>query len=165
MDDNLSKYLSIAIRVFALVAGFLVVAVAAMFLLRYLAAAYDSLPWAVTIFMAFMLMVPAAIFVTAHVTFLFRTKAHSSIVARGVSYFFLVLLLLAWIAVLGVDYFKFFTGFSIDIKHYYSFNVFFLVLNGAIIFMLAIIQALTVDKEKHWLEKYQPGQTQKNPPV
>lgn len=164
MEDNLSKYFRLAARVFASVVAFLLIVALIFMALWYMVAAYDKLPWAEAIFMAIVLIVPAAIFGTTIITFFFKTFHHPSQSVKYFSYFFFILLLLAWLAVLGIDFFTFFTKQYRDIDKYYSFNMLFLFLNVLVIFSLAVVQAFSTTKEKDWLEKFQERELKKNPP-
>ena len=54
---------------------------------------------------------------------------------------------------MGFDVVKFFTTQATDTDKYYSYNLLFLVCNGALIFLIGILQALTTEKEKNWMER------------
>jgi hypothetical protein len=61
--------------------------------------------------------------------------------------------LLAWGIVLVLDLGTFFRTNAREIASFYSYNVIFLSLNVATIFLVGVMQALSAEKEKDWMEK------------
>ena len=100
--------------------------------------------------------VPAAIFTTVYVIFFKRTRQHPSKPVRIISR-----ILFAggfcWCCVfLVMDIILFFTKQSYDVTEYRCFSTIFLAGNIAGLFLNAIMQAFTTQKEKDWLEKRIP---------
>lgn len=96
---------------------------------------------------------PVAIFATAFVIFFRRTKNHPSKIVRGISYFFFIIALCGCVATLVFDMYSFFTTRGHVITDYDSFSLLFLAGNIALLFIIALLQAFTTEKEKDWMER------------
>ena len=97
--------------------------------------------------------VPVAVFSTAFVIFFRRTKKHPSQIVRGISYFLFIIALCGCVAVLGLDMYSFFTEHGHVITDYKSFSLLFLAGNIALLFIIALMQAFTTEKEKDWMDR------------
>jgi len=62
--------------------------------------------------------------------------------------------ILAWASVLTLDTAGFFKSASTEIGKYYSYNLLFLTSNIGMIFLVGVLQALTTEKEKDWMDKH-----------
>lgn len=60
---------------------------------------------------------------------------------------------LAAAGVMVTDLIHFFRTMATDTDKYFSYHLGFLVSNGALIFFIGILQALTTEKEKDWMER------------
>lgn len=106
------------------------------------------------IFAMGVITMPVAIFSTAYVIFFRRTKKHPSTIVRGISYVLFVLALLGcgYTLVKGfIDFFE--RGGGYNITDYFSFSLLFLAGNIALLFLVALLQAFTTEKEKDWMER------------
>ena len=106
------------------------------------------------IFEMLIVSIPAAIFTSAYVIFFKRTKQHPSPVVRIVSRILFVTGFCWCCVFLVMDMISFFNKQSYDVTDYRSFSTIFLAGNIAGLFLIAIMQAFTTQKEKDWLEKH-----------
>jgi hypothetical protein len=97
--------------------------------------------------------IPAAIFTTAYVIFFKRTKQHPSNIVRIISRILFASGFCCCCVFLVLDMILFFTRQSYDVTNYRSFSTIFLAGNIGGLFLIAIMQAFTTQKEKDWLEK------------
>jgi len=105
-----------------------------------------------TVFELLVISVPCAIFASAHYIFFKRTKFHPSAIVRTISRAFFAIGFCLAIAFLVMDFINYFHKRS-DVGNYGSFGLWYLVGNIAGLFLMAIIQALTTQKEKDWMER------------
>jgi hypothetical protein len=114
----------------------------------------DSISWFSYVYIAFMLIVPAAVFISVFSIFFKKTKCHPSGIVRMISKAVFIVGILGWIIALVMDAFIFIKKGYTDIDKYNSYNLLFIASNGFVIFLIGIIQALTTEKEKDWMDKY-----------
>lgn len=153
MADKFTKYLQLSNR---LIISFVVFVAALLLLLlgfRLLFGMLDSMSWFVYLFTLFIVIVPAAIFITIFWVGFSRIKYHPSKPVQVISYLLSGLALLGWVALLVIDIYTFFKTSSQQIGKYQSYSVLYLAGSVALIFALGILQALTTGKEKDWMEK------------
>ena len=153
MDDQYTKYFNLSIKLVLTFLGFIIVLIAVLLGLRLLFGLLDQIPWFVFAYMLFIVMVPPVIFITIFIVYFKRTAHHPSAVIRGISYSIFTLALLFWIGCFGHDIFTFFKKFSGQIGNYYGYNIYLLTSSVVLIFFVGILQALSSEKEKDWLEK------------
>ena len=153
MQDKFTRYLQLSNRIIisfvVFVAGLLLLLLG----LRLLFGLLDSMSWFVYLFTLFIVIFPPAIFIIIFSVAFSRIKHHPAATVRGISYVLSGLALLGWVALLFIDIYTFFATGSQQISHYQSYTVLYLAGSVALIFALAIIQALTTQKEKDWMEK------------
>ena len=121
--------------------------------LKFIFGLLDKIPWFVFMYMMFIIMIPAALFITIFIIYFKRTPGHPSVVVRGISYSIFSIALLFWGAAFIWDMIEFFKKGSREISNYYSYNIFLLAASVAAIFLVGILQAFTTEKEKDWMEK------------
>jgi hypothetical protein len=153
MQDKFTRYLQLSNRLVISFVAFIVSLSLLLLLLRVLFGLLDSLSWFVYLFTIFIVIVPAAVFLTVFGVGFSRIKYHPSIVVKVISYIFSVAAIGLWLWLLGVDIYRFFKTASLDIAKYQSYSMLYLAGSVALIFLLAILQALTTSKEKDWMEK------------
>lgn len=153
MQDKFTRYLQLSNRIIISFVAFIVSLLLLLFGLRLLFGLLDSMPWFVYLFTLFIVIVPAGIFITIFSVGFSRIKHHPSRVVKMISYVATVIALLAWIYFLGFDLYTFFKTSSQQIGSYLSYSVLYLAGSVALIFILGIIQALSTEKEKDWMEK------------
>ncbi len=123
------------------------------FIMRLFFEALRLLPWLDYLYVAFLICVPAAIFVTAFVLFFKRTLHHPSLAIRYLSLSLFAVMILIWAVIFVLDIISFFRFQFTNIGEYYSFNILFLFINILVIFFTGIMQALTTPPEKDWMER------------
>lgn len=153
MEDRFGKYIQLSFNLFFTFIGFVVALILVLLGLRLLFGVLDHVPWFVYMYMLLIILVPPALFIAVYWIYLKRTAFHPSKPVRAVSYVILGAALLAWIVFLVLDIITFFKTNSRIIAHYYGYNILFLSINIFSIFLVGIIQALSVEKEKDWMER------------
>ena len=94
-----------------------------------------------------------ALFSSVYVIFFKRTKQHPVAWVRLVSMILFSAGIIISIAVLIMDMINFFDKFKIDITSYYCFSLVYMAGNVGMLFLIAIIQAFTTQKEVDWMER------------
>lgn len=107
----------------------------------------------ITFGLAVVTMAPA-LFSAVFVIFFKRTKKHPVAWVRIVSSMLFVIGIALSLFVLIIDMISFFTKFKIDISAYESFSLAYMAGNVSVLFLIAIIQAFTSNKEVDWMDKY-----------
>lgn len=153
MPDKFEKYLQLSNRLILVFAGFVVSMLLLLLGLRFLFGLLDSIPWFVYLFTLFIIIVPSAIFICLIAISVSRVKLHPKKGIRILAYTLNTLALLAWIYFLLADLVHFFKTGDAQINPYHSYAVINLAGSVALIFLLGIIQALSTEKEKDWMEK------------
>ena len=96
---------------------------------------------------------PSAVFTTVYYIFFKRTKNHPAAAVKIISKLVFVIGFCSCLLVLALDFKRFFTKPIFGTEGYWNFSLFFLAGNIATLFIIAIIQAFTTNKEEDWLEK------------
>jgi membrane protein implicated in regulation of membrane protease activity len=96
---------------------------------------------------------PSSVFATVYYIFFRRTKAHPSAAVRMISRVVFVLGFCICLTILGSDFIKFFKNPVFGTEGYRNFSLLFLAGNVAALFIIAILQAFTTNKEEDWMEK------------
>jgi hypothetical protein len=120
--------------------------------LRFLFGILEHIPWFRYIFMLGILMIPAILFISVFGVFYKRTTAHPSRLVRIISRTLLAPAILMWFVVLIADLIRFFSRGYTEIGKYFSYSTILLAACVAFVFLLGVLQALTTEKEKDWLE-------------
>ena len=94
-----------------------------------------------------------ALFSSVFVIFYKRTVKHPVAWVRFVSIIVFVVGILVSTSVLIIDMISFFTKFNIDITAYRCFSLPYMAGNVAGLFLIAILQAFTTQKEVDWMER------------
>jgi len=134
--------------------GIIVLVALIMLALRLISSGFDAIPWFTYFYMCIVLLIPPTLFGTVHIIFFRKTKYHPSSLVKYISYFLFTSGLISWSVVLFIDFKEFFTNYYPDIERYYAFNLLILFINVAVIFFTGVLQALTTEKEKDWMDKY-----------
>ena len=153
MEDKYTKYIQLTIRLFFTFIGFIIALALILLGLKFLFGMLDKIPWFVFMYMLFIIMVPATLFISIFIIYFKRTAEHPSRLVRGISYTVFAIALLFWGACFVLDIIGFFKKGSREIGHYYSYNIFLLAASVVVIFLIGVLQALSTEKEKDWLEK------------
>ena len=152
MEDRFIKYSKLYALIFLM---FLAVPV----ILGILIAAFYGLSKLVSssvvdiVFSLSIITLAPALFSSVYVIFYRRTKKHPVAWVRFVSIIFFVAGILVSTSVLLIDMISFFTKLNIDITAYRCFSLPYMAGNVAGLFLIAIIQAFTTQKEVDWMER------------
>ena len=152
MEDN-GKYLRLFGTLFFSFIGFIAAFVLLMLGIRLVFGMLVYIPWVSYVYLAFILIVPAALFVSGFIIYFRRTRTHPSKTMRGISYFIFSAALLIWGYVFISDMIVFFKHGYQAIEKYKSYEMIFLAANVACFFLVGIMQAFTTEKEKDWMER------------
>lgn len=152
MDDN-GKYLRLFGTMFLMFIGFILTIIIILLALKFFFGLLSYIPGVVHLFTLFIICVPAALFITVYLIFFRRTRSHPSAPVRIVSYILFTIALAAWAFFFVKDIILFFKHLYTTVGEYVSYDLFFLSGNVFLIFLVGIIQALTVKKELDWLER------------
>jgi hypothetical protein len=104
------------------------------------------------IYTLLIMSVPCAIFSSAYYIFFRRTRFHPSNVVRVISRTLFTIGFCLAIVFLVLDIITYFHK-PVDVGEYRSFNTWYLAGNIGGLFIIAIMQAFTMPKEKDWMEK------------
>ena len=155
MENKFTKYLQLSNRLIIILVSFIASLLLLLLVLRLAFGLLDSIPWFVYLFTLFIIMVPTILFITVFIIYFSRTKQHPSVAIRYLSWTLIVMALIVWCYFLVTDMITFFKTASQHIGSYHSYSVVFLAGSVALVFIVGIIQALSMGKEKDWMEKRQ----------
>ncbi len=101
------------------------------------------------------LAIPTIIFLFAYIVFALRTKKnHPKAAIRAISYVLFTLAIAYCIygfSISVITYLK--KGASMGINEYHTYTIYYLAGNITLLFIIGIIQALSMDKEEDWMER------------
>lgn len=97
-----------------------------------------------------------ALFSAVYVIFFKRTGRHPVPAVRIISKILFVAATALSILVLVLDMVSFFSKFNVDIDKYHSFSLVYMAGNVALLFLIAIVQAFSTNKEVDWMERNRP---------
>ena len=152
-EDRFSKYFQLVFNLFFTVVGFLIALVLIMLGLKYAFRLLDYIPWFVYMYVLFILSVPAALFISVFVIYFKRTYSHTSAVVKGISFSIFTIAIILWAAAYILDMIYFIKKGSRQVSDYYSYNYILLISSIVVIFFIGVMQALSAEKEKDWMEK------------
>jgi hypothetical protein len=101
------------------------------------------------------IVIPPALFAAVYYIFIKRTKNHPSRPVKIISQCLFIIAFCICLIILVLDltgYFKLTYG-GYDISHFKSYSLPFMAGNIALMFIIALLQAFTTNKEEDWLEK------------
>lgn len=152
MHDQ-GKYLRLFATLFFTFIGFVVAFILLLLAVKLFFGLLSYIPRFMYVYMLFLLLVPAALFISAYIVYFRKTTNHPSKPVRLISYVIFSIALIVWASVFVIDMVAFFKHFYNTIDKYNSYDLFFLAGNVALFFLVGIIQALTTEKEKDWRER------------
>ena len=94
-----------------------------------------------------------AVFMSVYFIFFKRTKKHPAKAIKIISQIIFVTGFLTSLVVLVFDMISFFTKFNTDITGYHGLSLTYLAGNVSILFIIAIVQAFTTNKEVDWMDR------------
>jgi hypothetical protein len=152
MEDRFTKYSKLYVLIFLLflcVPVFLGLIIAAFYGISKLV---SSTVADITFGLGVVTLAPA-IFMSVYFIFFKRTKKHPAKAVKIISQIIFVAGFLTSLVVLVFDMISFFTKFNTDITGYHGLSLTYLAGNVAILFLIAIIQAFTTNKEVDWMDR------------
>jgi hypothetical protein len=153
MDDQFGKYLRLFGSLFFLVIGFVFALILLLIGVRLLFGLMSYIPWFTYVYIIFILLIPAALFITAYLIYFKRTAKHPNKIVKWISYFLFSAALVAWVIFLIMDIGIFYKHVYTSIGMYYSYDMIFLIANVACFFLVGVMQAFTTTKEADWMER------------
>ena len=154
MDDRFTKYSKLYFLIFGL---FLAVPVVIALFIGFFYGFFKifaSRP--LDIFYELLIVaIPPALFAAVYYIFIKRTKTHPSKPVKIISQVLFLIAFLICLVILVTDllhYFKLTNG-AYDIGYFKSYSLAFMAGNVALLFIIALAQAFTTDKEEDWMEK------------
>lgn len=141
--------------------AFLIAVAAIFFLLRFSSAMFDKIPWAPTIYIIILLLLVPVVFGLLYYYLIRRSLRHPSKLLGIISATLFGLAFITLLITLGRDFMFLTKGFQPDINKYWTYEIFFLVGHGFLIFLLVLIQAAALPEEQDWIDKYR----KENPPA
>jgi len=152
MEDRFTKFSKLYILIFLLFLSIPVLFGAVISLFYGFSKLISSRPVDIA-FELIVICVPSAIFATAYYIFIRRTKNNPSGIVRAISYIFSFIGLLVSLAAVIMNFMDYFKRHAHDIYDYTSFSLWFLAGNVGLLFLMAIMQALTTAKEVDWMDR------------
>jgi len=152
MEERFGKYLRLFGSIFFVLIGFLLTIVALLLALRFIFGLLTYVSWVTYAYIVLILLIPAGLFIPSFIIYAKRTARHPHKGARIISYLLFATALMAWLIFLTWDIIIFYKHAYTAIGMYHSYDMIFLSLNVACLFIVGIIQAFTSSKEKDWLE-------------
>ena len=152
MEDRFTKYSKLYILIFLL---FLCVPV----LLGLIIAAFYGISKLVSSTVADIsfglgvVSLAPAVFMSVYFIFFKRTKKHPAKAIKIISQIIFITGFLTSLVVLVFDMISFFTKFNTDITGYHGLSLTYLAGNVSILFIIAIVQAFTTNKEVDWMDR------------
>ncbi len=101
--------------------------------------------------------IPAALFSAVYFIFFRRTRTHPSVWVRYLSYVVFAAGIIFSVYVLIRDLSKFFHSYSTDIAAYKGYSLLYMAGNVGALFIIALLQAFTTQKEVDWMERNRIG--------
>lgn len=153
MEDTFGKYLRLFGTLFFTFIGFILAFALLLLGIKLFFGVLSFIPWFSYVYLILIIMFPTALFVSVYIIYFKRTGAHPSTVVKVLSYFLFVVALFSWGFFFVRDLRVFFKYYYNSIEHYDTYNLLFLASNVGLIFFIGVLQALSSEKEKDWMEK------------
>ena len=153
MEDQQGKYLRLFGTLFLCFLGFIASVVLLLLLVKLLFGVLSYIPWLNYMYTLAIILLPGALSISIFYIYWKRTKFHPSPVARAISYAVFAFFIVGWMGVMVYDIIHFFRFAHPGIERYLSYEKMALVSTVASIFLVGVLQALTTEKEKDWMER------------
>jgi hypothetical protein len=164
MEDKYSKYLQLSMNIFFVFIGFVAALLGLLLGLKYLMGVLDYLPFFSYLFTLFIMLVPSALMIAIFTIFFKRSLTHPAVLVKWISLVIFCIAIAGWLYFILMDVLFFFKSGAREVGKYNSYNVFYLSGSVATIFLVGVMQALTTEKEKDWMEKRMEKEGLTNPP-
>lgn len=165
MEDKYSKYLQLSMNIFFVFIGFIAILLGGLFALRYIMGVLDYIPWFSYLFTIFIMLVPSVLMIAIFVIYFKRTKTHPSVAVKWISLVLFSIAILGWGYFMVMDVIYFFKTGAREVGKYNSYNVIYLSASVATIFLVGVMQALSTEKEKDWMEKRKEREALETEPI
>ncbi len=149
----MENFVGLSMVLLAGIAGFFGLLALLYFILKFMAVGLNALPFFQRAFVFFILSLPAFILLFVWLVFFKRIKHHHSKTVRFISYIITIAALLFSLFFYGRDVLRLFQTWNDTVTDYFVYGRLFLILNIAMLFVTATLQALTAAKEKDWMER------------
>lgn len=153
MEDSFAKYLRLFGSILLSFLAFVGILAFLLLAAKLFFGVLSYIPWINYLYIILILMFPTALFLTAYFIFWKRTKKHPSTPVRLISYFLFCAAIVSWIWFFVLDLRLFFKYNFNSIDRFHTYNLLFLFINVACIFFVGVMQALSTEKEKDWMER------------
>jgi len=153
MEDKLSRFIKLfglLLMSFILVIIFLVLI---MLGLRLFFDQVGNMPWMTWAYRMLILSLPAAIMTTAYVIFMKRIGGHPARYVRWISYLLIGAAAVWMLFAFTMDVISFVQKPVNTISTFLSYDKYFLAGHVSLLFFTGVLQALTTEKEKDWMER------------
>lgn len=147
------KGIALTLKILLATLGFILVLVVFFFIMRLIFDLMKFMPWLDYVFAVFMVCVPAAVFITAYSIFFNRTLHYQIKPVKLISLGLMAVVVVGWVYLLIHDLLHFFRTEKLTIDAYLSYEKTWLVASVALIFIIGIVQALSLPKEEDWIAK------------
>ena len=153
MEDKLSRFIGIFWGVFFSFVGFIIFLILLLLGLKFVLGGLDRFSWFSYFYTSFFILLPACFFCSIYWIYFRRTRTYPVVWVRYFSNVVFFVFIGLWIYLLAKDGQLFFKKSYTTIDKYESYNLLFLSVNIATLFLIGIIQALSTEKEKDWMQK------------
>ncbi len=153
MEDTFAKYLRLSGAIILTFLSFIAALVLIMLGLRFFFGMLNSISWFTYFYTVLVIMFPTCLFMSVYIIYFRRTKRHVSKPVRIISYIIFSIALALWLWFFISDLQVFFKYYYNSIGKYNTYNLLFLSCNVGCIFLVGIIQALSTEKEKDWMDR------------
>ena len=153
MEDHFGKYLRLFGTIFFSFIGFIIAMILLLLGIKLLFGLMSYIPWFTYVYMIFIILVPAGLFIPAYLVYFKRTVSHPNKTIRLISFLIFTVAILTWSIFLVLDMITFFKHAYNAIGMYRSYDMLFLAANVACFFIIGVMQAFTAVKEKDWMER------------
>lgn len=152
MDDRFTKYSKLYLLIFLMFLSIPVIIGLVIVAFYGVSRLVSSTVVDIVFGLGVVAMAPA-LFSAVYVIFFKRTAGHPVSVVRNISKALFLAGIAVSVAVLVLDMISFFNKFNIDISAYHSFSLVYMAGNVALLFIIAIAQALSTNKEVDWIDR------------
>jgi hypothetical protein len=153
MEDQFSKYIKLFNTLVVSFVAFVVALLLVFLGLRLIFGVLNQISWLTYLYTAVILILPAVLFIVVYLIFWKRTKLHPSKPVAALSKIVFAAALCSWIVVLVLDAVMFTKKGYSDVYRYKSFDLLFLIAHVTLIFLIGVIQALSMPAEKDWMQR------------
>lgn len=153
MEDKLSRFIKLSGLLLISMVFVIAFLVLIMLVLRLFFDQVGNMPWMTWAYRMLIISLPAAIMITAYVIFLKRTADHPAAAIRWISYLIISAAAVWMLIYFIMDVVSIVKQPVNGIAGLLSYDKYFLAIHVALLFFTGVLQALTTEKEKDWMER------------